>query len=127
MLGLDSLQKRQIYSVVLYSMTIGVILYELGSALPYIFDAPIVARFFYMAGTFVLFYFPASTVMSRTFRYMKLHEEVTRLSNIIKEQHSKKHAQRMTLNRYRRIDEMPKDGNLEKQNGEPDSKPKDDE
>ena len=87
-------------------MTIGVILFELGSTLPYLINAQFIAQFFYLAGSFVFFYFPASTVISRALRYMKLHAEVSRLSNILQDQNEKKKQQQQTLNRYRRMDEQ---------------------
>lgn len=105
-LQIQGLRGSQTYSLVLHSMTIGVILFELGSTLPYLINAQFVAQFFYLAGSFVFFYFPASTVMSQALRYMKLHAEVSRLSNILQDQNEKKKQQQETLNRYRRLDEQ---------------------
>ncbi len=106
MLQIKGLKASRIYSLVLHSITIGVILYEFGSVLPYVIDAPIVSQLFYLTGTFVFFYFPSTTVMSRAFRYMKLHEEVHRLTTIIQDQKAKKHRQQQNLNRYRRLDDQ---------------------
>ncbi len=106
MLQIKDLKASRIYSLVLHSITIGVILYELASVLPYVLNAPIVSQMFYLAGSFVFFYFPSTTVMSRAFRYMKLHEEVQRLSTIIQDQKARKKKQDQKLNRYRRLDDQ---------------------
>ncbi len=76
MLALNDIKSSQVYKMVLYSSTIGIILYELGTILPQLFPSSTISQLFYAFGSVVLFYIPTTTILSKSFRLIKVKEEL---------------------------------------------------
>jgi len=72
MVNLAGLKGSQLYIIVLYAMTPGIIMYELTSIIPLIAHSTVISQFFFTAGSVLFFFIPTTTILSRTIRTLKL-------------------------------------------------------
>lgn len=79
MLQLKGLRGSDLYKIVIYSMTLGVILYELITLIPLFIPLPISPDIIATFAPILLFYLPSSTYMSRTLRILRIKQEVDKL------------------------------------------------
>ena len=104
LLQLNNLKGSMLFNMVLYSSTVGIIMYQLASILPQIFPATIIGEVFFAAGSVIFFYIPASTILSRSLKYLKLHEELQKLHVMVenkKEAELKKQSLRPKVHQRR--------------------------
>jgi hypothetical protein len=71
-----TLKGSELYKMVIYSMTLGFILYELMSIIPLFISMPVSASFLTSLAPVVFFYIPSSTILSRSLRIFKVQQDI---------------------------------------------------
>lgn len=78
MLQLEGIRGSDLYKIVLYSMTLGVILYETLTLIPLFINLPISPDILATLAPIVLFYLPSSTIMSRALRLRRMEQDMSK-------------------------------------------------
>jgi len=79
-LQLEGIRGSSLYKIVIYSMTLGVILYEVITLIPLFIILPFSPDIMATFAPIVLFYFPSSTIMSRALRLLRVNQDIEKLN-----------------------------------------------
>lgn len=81
MLQIEEIRGSDLYKIVIYSMTLGVVLYQTITLLPLFLPIPFSADIMATFAPIVLFYIPSSTIMSRALRLIRASQDIKKLNS----------------------------------------------
>lgn len=81
LLLIEHLRGSELYKMVLFSMTLGILLYQIVTLIPLIVTIPFGIDLFFTFAPVVLFYIPSTTILSRGLKLFKVMEESDNLKS----------------------------------------------